>query len=107
MSSIFDNIQNKKKCQIFTPSSMVDTMLDLGGYTTNLLGHRVLENSFGTGNILKAVVKRYIWALCGRKDKYYRCNGCIPCYCSAWKYQKLRRKNFTQSGIIFVGANSK
>lgn len=39
---------------------MVDTMLDLAGYKTNFLGCRVLENSFGTGNILKAIVKRYI-----------------------------------------------
>ncbi|GFZ32439.1 DNA methyltransferase [Clostridium zeae] len=60
MSFIFDNKKNKKKCQIFTPQSMVDTMLDLAGYTTNLLGRRVLENSFGTGNILKAIVIRYI-----------------------------------------------
>lgn len=60
MSSIFDNEKNKEKCQKFTPQSMVDTMLDLAGYTTNLLGKRVLENSFGTGNILKAIVKKYI-----------------------------------------------
>lgn len=60
MSSIFDNEMNKKKCQRFTPKFMVDIMLDLAGYTTNLLGQRVLENSFGTGSILKVIVKRYI-----------------------------------------------
>ncbi|MEG6589310.1 Eco57I restriction-modification methylase domain-containing protein [Paenibacillus barengoltzii] len=60
MSSIFDNNQNKEKCQIFTPPQMVETMLDLAGYTKNLMGRRVLENSFGKGNILKAIVKRYI-----------------------------------------------
>ncbi|KZE74386.1 hypothetical protein AV654_29290 [Paenibacillus elgii] len=60
MSSIFDNNENKEKCQIFTPQLMVDTMLDLAGYTKNLMGRKVLENSFGKGNILKSVVKRYI-----------------------------------------------
>jgi adenine-specific DNA-methyltransferase len=60
MSSIFDSNKNKGKCQIFPPPLMVDTMLDLAGYTTKLVGVRVLENSFGRGNILKSVVKRYI-----------------------------------------------
>lgn len=60
MSFIFDNNKNKEKCQIFTPQPMVDTMLDLAGYTTKLMGRRVLENSFGEGNILKSIVKRYI-----------------------------------------------
>lgn len=60
MSFIFDKKKNKDKCQIFTPQPMVETMLDLAGYTTNLMGKRVLENSFGQGNILKSIVKRYI-----------------------------------------------
>ena len=60
MSSIFDNLSNKDKCQKFTPLDMVQKMLDLAGYTTNLTGKRVLENSFGSGNILVEVVRRYI-----------------------------------------------
>jgi len=60
MSSIFDNIENKEKCQIFTPQVMVETMLNLAGYTTRFVGRKVLENSFGEGNILKSIVKRYI-----------------------------------------------
>lgn len=60
MSSIFDNKNNKSKCQKFTPANMVDVMLDMIGYTKKLNGKRILENSFGTGNILKAIVKRYI-----------------------------------------------
>ena len=60
MSSIFDNVSNKDKCQKFTPLDMVKKMLDLAGYTTNLIGKRVLENSFGSGNILIEVVRRYI-----------------------------------------------
>lgn len=60
MSSIFDNEKNREKCQKFTPQLMVDTMLNLAEYTTDLIGKRVLENSFGTGNILKAIITRYI-----------------------------------------------
>ena len=60
MSSIFDNKKNKSKCQKFTPANIVDSMLDMAGYTKNLSGKRILENSFGTGNILKAIVTRYI-----------------------------------------------
>lgn len=51
---------NKSKCQHFTPSKIVESMLDLAGYKENLIGITVLENSFGSGNIIKAVVKRYI-----------------------------------------------
>lgn len=60
MSLILDNKKNKEKCQIFTPPLVVDTMLDVAGYTTKLMGRRVLENSFGKGNILTSIVKRYI-----------------------------------------------
>ncbi len=60
MSSILENGNNKKKCQKFTPDSLVKTMLDLANYDTNLMGKSVLENSFGSGNILKAIVVRYI-----------------------------------------------
>ena len=51
---------NKSKCQHFTPSKIVESMLDLADYKENLIGITVLENSFGSGNIIKAVVKRYI-----------------------------------------------
>lgn len=51
---------NKTKCQKFTPDELVTTMLDLVGYRTNLIGKSVLENSFGTGSILKEIVVRYI-----------------------------------------------
>ncbi len=60
MSSILDIGKNKTKCQQFTPSELVKTMLDLAGYDTNLMGKTILENSFGSGNILKAIVIRYI-----------------------------------------------
>lgn len=60
MSSVLDNKLAKEKCQKFTPSDVVQTMLNLAGYTHRLAGHPVLENSFGSGNILTAIVKRYI-----------------------------------------------
>lgn len=60
MSSIISNAKNKEKCQKFTPDEVVASMLDLADYTHNLFGKRILEYSFGSGNILKAIVKRYI-----------------------------------------------
>lgn len=60
MSSILEVGNNKKKCQKFTPETLVETMLNLINYNTNLMGKTILENSFGSGNILKAIVVRYI-----------------------------------------------
>ena len=60
MNSIIANEHNKKKCQKFTPINEVNDMLDLAGYTHGLLGKKVLEYSFGSGNIIKQIVKRYI-----------------------------------------------
>ena len=60
MSSILEIGENKTKCQKFTPSALVDTMLNLVNYNTDLMGKTILENSFGSGNILKAIVVRYI-----------------------------------------------
>ena len=50
----------KQKCQVPTPHEIVIQMLDHIGYTKNLYGKRVLENSCGTGNFLIEIVKRYI-----------------------------------------------
>ena len=49
-----------KKCQVFTPEDYVRELLDSVGYKHNLYGKRILENSCGDGNILVAVVQRYI-----------------------------------------------
>ena len=54
------NERNKKKCQKFTPLNKVDDMLDLAGYSRDLFGKKVLEYSFGSGNIIKQIVKRYV-----------------------------------------------
>lgn len=60
MNLIIDNKHNKKKCQKFTPLNEVKDMLDLAGYTYGLFGKTVLEYSFGSGNYIKQIVKRYI-----------------------------------------------
>lgn len=57
----------KKKCQIFTPKENVREMLDWVGYTRNLYGKKVLEPTFGKGNILCEIVKRYIEDCIGNK----------------------------------------
>lgn len=49
-----------KKCQVFTPIDYVEELLNSVGYTENLYGKKILENSCGDGNILVAVVQRYI-----------------------------------------------
>lgn len=49
------------KCQIFTPESYVEKMLDAIDYNgEQILGKYILENSCGKGNILIEVIKRYI-----------------------------------------------
>ena len=49
-----------ENCKIYTPDNWVGTLLDEVGYKTDLYGKRVLENSCGTGNILRRIVERYI-----------------------------------------------
>ena len=50
----------EKTCKVPTPRDMVIHMLDKIGYTQNLYGKKVLENSCGEGNFLCEIVKRYI-----------------------------------------------
>ena len=50
----------QKHCQIPTPIEYVRTMLDLAGYTENLYGKTILENSCGEGRVLTEIVRRYI-----------------------------------------------
>lgn len=49
-----------KKCQVFTPADYVEELLNNIGYTENLYGKKILENSCGDGNILAVIVQRYI-----------------------------------------------
>lgn len=49
-----------KKCQVFTPADYVEELLDSIGYTDNLYGKKIIENSCGDGNILVGIVQRYI-----------------------------------------------
>ena len=50
----------KKKCQIFTPLENVNELLDWVGYEKDLYGKKILEPTFGKGNILIKIVERYI-----------------------------------------------
>lgn len=47
------------KCQVFTPKDYVDKLITSIDYS-NPYGKRILENSCGVGNILIAVVRKYI-----------------------------------------------
>lgn len=47
-------------CQVSTPEEYIIKMLEYVGYSSNIFGKKVLENSFGRGNILVEIVKRYI-----------------------------------------------
>lgn len=47
-------------CKVYTPDSWVNILLDEAGYRAHLYGKRILENSCGTGNILRRIVERYI-----------------------------------------------
>lgn len=60
MSSVLDSIYTKEKCQKFTSPDLVKTILDMADYSHGVIGKRVLENSFGSGNFLKGIVERYI-----------------------------------------------
>lgn len=40
MKSILDIENNKEKCQKFTPLNIVENMLDIAGYTTDLVGKK-------------------------------------------------------------------
>lgn len=50
----------EKTCRVPTPLNMVSHMLDKIGYTENLYGKKVLENSCGEGAFLCEIVERYI-----------------------------------------------
>lgn len=63
----------EKTCQVFTPPEMVNYILDKIGYTQQLYGKRILENSCGTGQFLCEIVRRYITD--GRKNGMS--DGCI------------------------------
>lgn len=48
------------KCQVFTPKNYAIELLDSVGYCKKIVNKKILENSFGNGNILVEIVERYI-----------------------------------------------
>ena len=51
---------SKDKYQIFTPNDIVKEMLNQIGYTKTVFNKKIIDNSFGSGNILSHIVDRYI-----------------------------------------------
>ena len=60
MVSVIDDPRIKEKCQIFTPVDIVAKMLDLSGYSNDVVGKTILENSCGNGEFLAEITERYI-----------------------------------------------
>lgn len=60
MGSVIKKKKTREKCQIFTPTDIVKSMLDHLGYSRDLYGKSILENSCGDGQFLKEIVNRYI-----------------------------------------------
>ena len=57
---VIDDPRIKEKCQVFTPNKFVCQMLDLAGYTGDVIGRSILENSCGNGEFLVEIISRYI-----------------------------------------------
>ncbi len=51
------------QCEVFTPASMVDTMLDLIGGEADRIKSRFLEPACGSGNLLVRVLQRKLAAV--------------------------------------------
>ena len=58
------------RCKVFTPPEIANYMLDIIGYSSDLLGKRIIENSCGEGNLLCTIVRRYIDSLKGAPHAY-------------------------------------
>ena len=62
MKSILDKENNRNKCQKFTPLEIVENILDLAGYSNNLMGKRILENSVQE-ILLSVLLEDILWML--------------------------------------------
>ena len=60
MNSVANSIYSNKNCQYFSPPNTVQELLDYSDYKENIFGNKILENSFGEGNILVPLVEKYI-----------------------------------------------
>ncbi len=59
-----DEIENIKvaetNCQRFTPSKLADLMVGFINFDESLINKKILENSFGTGVVLKVIIEKII-----------------------------------------------
>lgn len=74
MLKTFGETDMDERCRVFTPLDIAEYMLDIVGYKNAVYGKKIVENSCGAGNILCAIVKRYIESLDGYDQDYIR-NG--------------------------------
>lgn len=59
--NIKNNIKIKKQGEVYTPSFIVDNILNIAGYKgSNILKKKIIDNSSGDGAFLVEIVKRYI-----------------------------------------------
>ena len=63
MLKTFGETDMDERCRVFTPLDIAEYMLDIVGYKNAVYGKKIVENSCGAGNILCAIVKRYIESL--------------------------------------------
>ena len=66
-----------ENCQIFTPPTIVNKMLDMIGYTNdNIATNTILEPSFGDGAFLVPIVQRILQY--GKQNKHQeKCQLCF------------------------------
>ena len=73
-----------KKCQIFTPTEIVNLMLDKVGYNKGIFGKKIIDNSCGNGNFLVEILRRFLQEAkrkkVSKKDIKYNIEQCIVGY---------------------------
>lgn len=60
------------RCKVFTPPIIANYILDIAGYSGDLHGKKVVENSCGEGNILCEIARRYIESMKSASCDYIR-----------------------------------
>lgn len=73
-----------KKCQIFTPTEIVNLMLDKVGYNKGIFGKKIIDNSCGNGNFLVEILRRFFQEAkrkkVSKKDIKFNIEQCIVGY---------------------------
>lgn len=67
MNCILNSKENKDKCQKFTNEEMVNFMVDILPEGYNFSNKKILEYSFGCGNILKMIIEKVVEQYAAKK----------------------------------------